>query len=53
MKPDGLNLDYEIEPGWAKQNLKNVVLQGGLDPKIMLSSEKEILKKKINVIAMV
>jgi len=44
VKPDGLNLDYEIEPSWAKQNLKNVVLQGGLDPKIMLSSEKEIIK---------
>ena len=28
---------------WAKQNLLNVVLQGGLDPKILLLDENEIL----------
>ncbi len=43
VRPDGINLDYEIDPIWAKQNLTNVVLQGGLDPKVLLSSEKEIL----------
>ena len=43
VKPDGINLDYEIDPLWAKSNLKNVVIQGGLDPKILLKSEEEIL----------
>ena len=43
VKPDGINLDYEIDPLWAKKNLKNVVIQGGLDPKILLKSEEEIL----------
>ena len=43
VKPNGINLDYDIDPHWAKQNLSNVVLQGGLDPKILLSNEKEIL----------
>ncbi len=42
VKPNGLSLDYTIDPAWAKKNLVNVVLQGGLDPKILLSSEKEI-----------
>ena len=42
VKPDGINLDYEIDPVWAKNNLKNVVIQGGLDPKILLKSEEEI-----------
>ena len=42
VKPHGINLDYEIEPIWAKKNLNNVVIQGGLDPKILLSSEQEI-----------
>ena len=42
VKPDGISLDYEIDPLWVKQNLTNVVLQGGLDPKLLLSSEKEI-----------
>ena len=44
VKPDGLNIDYEVDPNWAKANLKNVVLQGGLDPKVLLNSEKEIEK---------
>ena len=43
VKPDGLNLDYEIDPNWAKLNLSNVVLQGGLNPKMLLSSDEEIL----------
>ncbi len=43
VKPDAISLDYEIDPVWAKQNLTNVVLQGGLNPKLLLSSEKEVL----------
>ena len=42
VKPDGINLDYEIDPLWAKQNLENVIIQGGLDPKILLLSEEKI-----------
>ena len=42
VKPDGINLDYEINPIWAKQNLHNTVLQGGLHPNILLLSDKEI-----------
>ena len=42
VKPDGINLDYEIDPSWAKKELKNVVIQGGMDPKILLKSDKEI-----------
>ena len=44
VKPDGLNLDYEIDPLWARQHLKDVVLQGGLDPKILLLNDDEIQK---------
>ena len=44
VKPDGISLDYEIEPNWVRQNLSNVVLQGGLDPKLLLSSNQETLK---------
>ena len=44
VKSDGISLDYEIDPEWAKSNLKDVVLQGGLDPKILLKSEKEMLE---------
>ena len=43
VKPDGINLDYDVDPNWVKQNLSNVVFQGGLSPKLLLSNEKEIL----------
>ena len=42
VKPDGINLDYNVDPIWAKQNLLNVVLQGGLDPKVLLLNNEEI-----------
>jgi uroporphyrinogen decarboxylase len=45
VQPNGLSLDYELDPSWAKQNLKNVILQGGLDPKTLLLSDEEIKKK--------
>jgi uroporphyrinogen decarboxylase len=43
VKPDGISLDYDVNPNWVKQNLSNVVFQGGLNPKLLLSNEKEIL----------
>ena len=39
VKPEGINLDYEIDPAWAKKNLKKVVLQGGLNPNLLLKSD--------------
>ena len=43
VKPDGINIDYEINLDWAKSNLKNTTIQGGLDPKILLLSEDEMI----------
>jgi uroporphyrinogen decarboxylase len=45
VKPNGLSLDYEIDPVWAKKNLTNVALQGGMNPKTLLKSEEEIYKE--------
>ena len=42
VKPNGINIDYDIDPEWAKENLRETVIQGGLDPKVLLLSEKEI-----------
>jgi len=42
VKPDGLNLDYIIDPIWCKKNLRNVILQGGLDPKTLFLNDEEI-----------
>ena len=45
VQPDGINIDYEIEPSWAKENLKNVVIQGGLHPEVLLKTEEEMFKE--------
>tara|TARA_Y100000817_G_scaffold306224_1_gene291205 strand:+ start:4560 stop:5576 length:1017 start_codon:yes stop_codon:yes gene_type:complete len=45
VKPNGLNIDYDIDLEWAKSNLKDTVIQGGLDPKTLLMSEQEIISK--------
>ena len=45
VKPNGINIDAEIDPSWAKKKLTNVVLQGGLDPKILLKNDKEVFKE--------
>ena len=45
VNPDGINLDYNVDPSWAKKNLSNVVLQGGLDPKVLLSNNQEFLRE--------
>ena len=45
VKPNGLNLDPDINPVWAKEKLTNVVLQGGLDPKIFFKSNEQIFKE--------
>ena len=51
VKPDGLNLDYELNPSWSKKNLKNVILQGGLDPKILLTSDEKIKENAIKYLS--
>ncbi|MDC1096093.1 uroporphyrinogen decarboxylase [Pelagibacteraceae bacterium] len=45
VNPDGLNIDYNVDPQWAKDNLNNTCLQGGMDPKILLMSEKNIFEE--------
>ena len=44
VKPNGINLDADLDPQWAKNRLKDVVLQGGLDPKILFKTNEDILK---------
>ena len=45
VKPDGINLDYELNPRWAKKNLTNVTLQGGMNPKLLLESNTRMYKE--------
>ena len=43
VKPDCISIDYDINPRWAKLNLKNICIQGGLNPKMLLKSEKKLM----------
>ena len=47
VKPNGINLDSEIDPVWARNKLKNVVLQGGLNPNILLTDRQTLKKETI------
>ena len=44
VRPDGINLDPEINPLWAREKLKNVVVQGGLNPNILLKTDADIIE---------
>jgi len=44
VKPDAVSIDYNIDPKTALKDIK-IPIQGGLDPKILLT-DKEILKKE-------
>ena len=43
VKPNCINLDSEVDPLWAKNKLRNVAIQGGMSPKLLLEPEKEML----------
>ena len=44
VKPDCLSIDYEVDPKWIKNKLKDFPIQGGMDPKILLGDKEEIKK---------
>ena len=45
VKPDAINIDYNVDPLIISKNIK-IPVQGGLDPKILLT-DKENLKKQV------
>ena len=45
VKPDAINIDYDVDPYKIINNIK-IPIQGGLDPKILLT-DKENLKKSV------
>ena len=46
VKPSCISIDYEVDPKWIKKKLKEMPIQGGLDPKILLT-DKEKIKKSV------
>ena len=47
VKPNAINIDYKVDPEWIKNKVYNLPIQGGLDPKVLLTN-KENVKKKVN-----
>ena len=47
VNPDCINIDYEVDPDWIKKKIKTSVIQGGLDPKVLLLKNKEDIKKEV------
>ena len=45
VKPDCISIDYEVDPNWIKKKIKTPVIQGGLDPKILLKNKEDIEKE--------
>jgi uroporphyrinogen decarboxylase len=45
IKPDGVNLDSDLDPIWAKENLRNVALQGGMSPQMLLKPDEEMYRE--------
>ena len=52
VKPDCISIDYEVDPNWIKQKIKTPVIQGGLDPKVLLKNREDIeieVKKYLDI----
>ena len=45
VKPNCINIDYEVDPEWAYENLKDVSIQGGLNPNKLLLDTKVVIKE--------
>jgi len=44
VRPNAISIDYEIDPEWIKNKVNNLPIQGGLNPKVLLTSKKNIKK---------
>ena len=45
VKPDGINIDYNIDPSWAKENLNQSCIQGGMRPELLLKGDDLTLQE--------
>ena len=43
VKPDGISIDSQIDPFWASEKLKNVSIQGGMNPELLLMEDSIVL----------
>ena len=48
VKPDCISIDYDVDPLWIKEKANGIPIQGGLDPKILLTDKDNIKKNTEN-----
>ena len=48
VRPDCISIDYEVNPKWIKEKVNGTPIQGGLDPKILLTDKEKIKKSTEN-----
>ena len=48
VRPDCISIDYEVNPKWIKEKVNGIPIQGGLDPKILLTDKEKIKKSTEN-----
>jgi len=48
VKPDCISIDYNIDLAWIKKKVNGIPIQGGLDPKILLTDMEKIKKEAEN-----
>ena len=53
VSPDGLNIDYEIDPIWARENLFNTCLQALFSIEILALQSAKVLLLRLSVITLV
>ena len=46
VKPDAINIDYNVDPLMIAKNIK-IPVQGGLDPKILLTDKNNLKKETL------
>ena len=44
VKPSCISIDYEVDAKWIKEKVNGTPIQGGLDPKILLTDKEKIKK---------
>ena len=42
VKPNCISIDQDVDPEWIKEKSGGIAIQGGMDPKILLSGKEEI-----------
>lgn len=49
-KPDVISLSPDVKPRWAAKHLSNFVMQGGMDPEVLMMSKTEVIRRTLEYV---